>query len=383
MQIRRDYPLTELEPTLPSEQYYDPAHFRLELEKFWYKDWICIGRDNGLKDAGQFRQVRIGDQNILVVRGDDGELRAFHNTCRHRGSILCEAHDGVFQDGRIVCPYHAWTYSLKGELTHTPWRLPSDDFNVNDYPLYEVDAGEWAGFVFLNLEGGGDESLSDALGTLPALFDNWELADSACGYVYEKVVNCNWKVFWENFSECYHCPGIHPELSHIVPRFRKGILRASDEPDWDAQTGPDPDTEPRLAPGMVTWTSDGTSKLPKYPNLTQAERDLGQTFGTLMPSCFIACHVDFVRFGHVLPLGPEQIAVSIECLFPGETLRDERNDISDVTSFIERLTDQDVRVCELNQRGLHSRAHRAGVLVPQEYYTHSFHRYVRDRLSTP
>jgi len=373
-------PLDELKPTLPREFYVDADHHRRELEVFWYSRWICVGRTEGLTDSGQYQCVSIGDQEILVVRNTGGTLKGFHNTCRHRGSILCEAKKGRFNDGRIVCPYHAWTYTLDGALTHTPWRIPSTDFDFRDHMLHQVSVGEWAGFLFLHLDPNPSETLTEYLGELPALFSNWKLETSVSGDRMHKVIDCNWKIFWENFSECYHCPGIHPELSRIVPRFQKGILRASDEPGWTAQSGPDPDTDTRLAPGMVTWSDDGLTQLPDFPDLSAAERSLGQTFGTLLPSCFIAGHIDFVRFGHVLPLGPEQTLVTVECLFPSETLEDTSNDISKTTEFIRRLTEQDFRVCELNQRGLHCRRHDTGVLVPQEYYTHNFQNFVREGL---
>ena len=127
---------------------------------------------------------------------------------------------------------------------------------------------------------------------------------------------------------------------------------------------------------MVTWSDDGQTELPYFDELSPAQRALGQTFGTLMPSCFFSAHVDFVRFGYIRPLGPERTAVVIECLFPPQA---DGLDFSGPSRFVERLTDQDMRVCELNQRGLHCREHRQGVLVPQEYYTHRFQQWVRER----
>ena len=373
-------PLERVEKSLPADAYFDPQHYLRELNAIWFADWLCVGRSDGLDRTGHYKVVQIGDQSIIVVRSTDGELKGFHNTCRHRGSLLCEASQGSFTQGRIVCPYHAWTYSLEGQLVHTPWRLESPDFDPAQFSLYEVGVGEWGGNLFVNLDQTSATSLSERLGGLPKLFENWNLEKSVSAYQYRKRVNCNWKVFWENFTECYHCPGIHPELCRIVPRFTSGIIRASDQPDWDPESGPDPETEPRLAPGMVTWSDDGSTQLPYYSGLSEQERSLGQTFGVFMPSCFIAAHVDFVRFAHILPVAEEQTEVVVECLFPAETVADETHDLTPTIQFIERLTDQDLRVCELNQRGLHSRRHQSGVLVAQEYYTHGFQNWVRERL---
>src|SRR2546423_11035191 len=108
-------PLERLEPGLPASWYFDPAHYARELEVFWYGRWVAVAREDEIARPGDWRVVRIGTQSIVLVR-DENELRAFHNTCRHRGSILCTAESGNFPRRRIVCPYHAWTYDLAGRL---------------------------------------------------------------------------------------------------------------------------------------------------------------------------------------------------------------------------------------------------------------------------
>ena len=117
--------LDRLEPGLPSSWYRDPTHYERELEAFWYSRWIAVAREEELPQAGDWRVARIGTQSIVVVRGEDGELRAFHNTCRHRGSVLCTEASGNFARKRIVCPYHSWTYDLGGQLVATPRRMQS------------------------------------------------------------------------------------------------------------------------------------------------------------------------------------------------------------------------------------------------------------------
>ena len=106
--------------TLPAAYFYDPHHYELEMQAIWQREWVCLGRADEWRAAGDYRLVRLGSEQILVTRADDGELRAFHNTCRHRGSVLCEADSGHFDRGRIVCPYHAWTYDLDGSLAGAP-----------------------------------------------------------------------------------------------------------------------------------------------------------------------------------------------------------------------------------------------------------------------
>jgi len=369
--------LTRLEQTLPSHYYYDPAHHQRELEAFWYQSWLCVGRGCELADSGDYRVVHVGDQSVIITRNANGELKAFYNTCRHRGSVLCEHTQGRFTGGRIVCPYHAWTYTLDGKLSKTPWRLESDDFDATTYSLYQVATGEWAGFIFINLAPTPRTTLDEALDDMPELFYNWGLESARGGHRSSRVLQCNWKVFWENYGECYHCPGVHPELCQIVPQYGKGWVSPSDAPEWKQEDDPDAGPEPRLAPGAVTWSDDGKTQLPWFQGLNEAQQNAGHTYGTLLPSCFVVTHVDYVRVVYLLPQGPEQTRLTVDWLFPADTLSNPDIDIGPALKFGQRVVDQDARVCELNQKGLHCDRFEAGVLAPQEYYVRDFQRWVR------
>ena len=372
--------LTRLEHTLPSHHYFDADHYRRELDALWYRDWQVVGRTDALTNPGDYCVVDIGEQSILVTRNENSELRAFHNTCRHRGSVLCTKASGHFAAGRIVCPYHAWTYSLDGALTKTPWRLPSEQFDVSDYSLYEIGVAEWAGFLFLNLHSETAGSFDQVIADWSESFSGWQFETARTGHRRSWEIACKWKVFWENFSECYHCPGIHPELSRISREFSNGVIRASDHPTRDPGDEPQSPYQARLLSGVETWSDDGLTDLPYFSGLSDDERQMGHNFSVLRPSGFVAAHVDYARFGYLVPLGPEKIRFTIEWLFPPETLADSQVDLTSPISFIERLTAQDARVCELNQRGLHARRHRHGVLVPQEYLLSGFYTWIRERL---
>ena len=137
--------------SLPAAWYYDPAQYARELEAVWYRDWVCVGRAEELREAGDYFLARVGDERIFVTLDRGGALRAFHDTCRHRGSALCTAPRGRFAGGRITCPYHGWSYALSGELVATPkMELPAD-FRREDYALYAVAIEAWGGFLFVNL----------------------------------------------------------------------------------------------------------------------------------------------------------------------------------------------------------------------------------------
>ena len=136
-----------------------------------------------------------------------------------------------------------------------------------------------------------------------------------------------------------------------------------------------------LAPGAVTWTLDGKSELPELPGLDDADRERGHSFGTLLPSVFVCAHIDHVRTGRVLPVSPEETLVVVEWLFSKDVL--ERGDAGlpeRATALGALVLEQDARVCELNQQGLHCLRHERGVLVPQEYEVRDFHRWVRNAL---
>jgi Rieske 2Fe-2S family protein len=374
--------LEQLEPTLPSHYYFDAEHHAREMDVFWNRHWICVGTASGIGSAGDYKVVDVDDQSIVITRASNGELHGFHNTCRHRGSILCEQDQGTFHNECVVCPYHAWTYSLDGDLLRTPRRLPSDDFDASNFSLYRIGVFEWAGFVFINLGTEENASAESALEGMPSRFSNWQLDSAAIGHSTSVELACNWKVFWENFEECYHCPGVHPELCQIVPLYGHGWTSASDNPEWTPPTADVISREPRLAPGATTWSMDGKPVAPEFSGLDPDEKSAGHTYGVSMPSCYFVAHIDYARMVHMLPLGPETTRLSIHWLFNPQTLAQDEVDVEKIIALGKLVVEQDGRACELNQRGLRSRRHANGVLVPQEYSISHFHRWIREQLAT-
>src|SRR5438270_3793448 len=136
---------------LPAAAYFDAARYERELQRIWYRNWIYVGRSSELTLPRQFRTFELGAQKLLLVRDDEGTLRAFHNTCRHRGAALCRETEGVMRSGAIVCPYHAWTYDLRGRLLRTSSKRHAQGFDPAHYPLYGIAVREWRGFMFVAL----------------------------------------------------------------------------------------------------------------------------------------------------------------------------------------------------------------------------------------
>lgn len=373
------YPgLRRLERTLPTGAYRDRASYERDLEAIWYRRWLMLCRSAAIADPLAYRVFAVGDQEVLVLRDETGVLRAFHNTCRHRGSQLCPAQGGRLKARRLTCPYHAWSYSLRGELVRVPSKRLPEGFSMSDYPLYAIALREWRGFVFVNLDDRTTQTVEETFDEGSVSLANWPLEDLASGHVFSTVVNCNWKIFWENFNECLHCPGVHKDLSRLVPIYGRGLMARHDDPDWALQAGNDaPEFSGRLRKDAETWSQDGRAHGPKFRDLTADEQAAGQSYAMHLPSMFIVGHVDYVRTVTLMPLGPEQTRLTAEWLFPRQEMP--LAGLDNIVGFGKRVLEEDAAICEVNQRGLHSRRHEAGVLMPEEYDVARFHRWVWDQ----
>jgi len=362
--------------TLPANWFYDADRYQLELEAIWYRDWLCLGREEDWPETGDFSRHRIGDQQVIVTRAGDGALHAFHNTCRHRGSVLCESDSGRFEGGRIVCPYHAWSYSLAGELERAPRSTDADSIRLADFQLYRVSLDCWRGFVFVNLDEQPACSLQGALSQEAAGVGAWPLEDLRRVHRSTHRLACNWKIFWENYLECYHCPGVHPDLCRLVPIYRTGYMEYT-----DAGRQPDPQRpHAMLRPGAVTWSTDGGTPLPWFEGLGAADAERGMTFATWQPTMFLVAHVDYVRTVRVMPLGPEQTGLTVDWYVHRDVLGHPELDVNRLIAFGSQVVSEDARVCELNQQGIRCGRHERGVLLEVEDYVYEFEQWVRRRL---
>jgi Rieske 2Fe-2S family protein len=376
--------LTAPQAGLPADWYFDAGHHLRELQQIWYRNWVYAGRSRGLEEAGSFRTVEVGDQRILLVRDAQEVLRAFHNTCRHRGAALCRETEGRLSGTVIICPYHAWVYSLTGELLRTP-SSPAAGFEKRDHGLYGVAVTEWNGFIFIALSRtpppfarNFDQPLERMAG--------WDLGALVVGHVFRRTVRCNWKIFWENYNECLHCPGVHPQLSQLVPIFGRGLLEERDDPRWRARAGDahagdeDPKYTGGLRRGAATWSVDGRPGPVQFANISDADRKLGHVYQTCLPSMFIVGHTDYVRVVSLVPLAPELTELRVEYLFAPEALAHPKFELRNVVDFANQVMSEDCDVCELNQRGLRALPHAHGVLMPEEYALQQLHEWVKAEL---
>ncbi|HMS93609.1 MAG TPA: SRPBCC family protein, partial [Tabrizicola sp.] len=269
------------------------------------------------------------------------------------------------------CPYHAFAFAADdGRLVATGHAVPTDDFDRKAHGLRPVALRVWNGFLFLNLSADPGEIWSDVgLHTL----DNWPMDQLVMGHHWEHDIGCNWKAFWENYSECLHCPGVHPELCDLVPIYAKGIMAPNEALGW-VPDGSAPASN--LREGAVTWSMDGKACGPTFSGLSEAEQKVGFGFATLWPSTYIVAHLDYVRATRVVPMGPERTRLIAEWYFLPETLAQPGFDAEAVAAFAKIVIVQDGEASATNQRGMRSPAFKAARLMPEEYEIHRFHQWV-------
>ncbi|HWO70604.1 MAG TPA: aromatic ring-hydroxylating dioxygenase subunit alpha [Actinomycetota bacterium] len=365
-----------LERTLPREAYVSEAFHELERERIFRAEWLCVGREEALERPGEFLVVEPIGERLIVVRGKDGRLRAFHDVCRHRGSRLvlddpppCDRPRpaGRFR-GSIVCPYHAWTYGLDGRLRNAPFLDERHGLRKEDLSLYEVPLDVWGGFVFVHLGGHPTRSLAEQLGPIPARIARYPLARLRTARRLSYEVAANWKVIVENYNECYHCGPVHPELCELVPAFKE---RGGAGLDWE-----------RGVPhrrGAWTFTFTGTSARRPFPELAPEERDRHK--GELIyPNLMVSLSPDHVAAFALWPEGPTRTRIDCDFLFEPEEMRSPGFDPSDAVGFWDLVNRQDWRICEAVQAGMSARPFRFGYYAPMEDLSLDIRRYVGERI---
>lgn len=361
---------------LPRAAYIDQTWYDREMATIFARQWVMVGRAADVL-PGRMRRVTVGAAQVIVVRDSTGALAAWHNSCPHRGAELCvQAEEEI---GKLIrCPYHAFAFAaVDGRLVSTAHAVPTADFDASAHGLRPVSLRIWNGFLFLNLAQDPAEIWSDVgLRTL----DNWPMDGLVTGHSWETDIQCNWKAFWENYSECLHCPGIHPELCDLVPIYRSGLMGPSEALGWAPEDAPLPSN---LRDGAQSWTMDGQPCGPAFPGLTDAERGVGYSFVTLWPSVYVVAHPDYVRAVRIVPLGPERTRLIADWYFAPEALAQPGFDAGAVAAFSKIVMAQDGAASEMNQRGMRSPAFKAARLMPEEYEIHRFQQWVRTEMEGP
>ena len=327
--------------TLPGTYYYDPSVYAAELEAIFSRTWQYVCHVSRLQAAGDYAVRDIGDQSVVVLRSADGQLRAYHNVCRHRAHRLLE---GSGQTGTaIVCPYHNWTYRLSGELLSARHSAEVEDFNVEEFCLHGVRVETFCGFVFVNLDDDAEpllqglEELEWEIRELSPQLDELKLAD------YREIpIAANWKNSVENYSECYHCPNRHPSLANGSLDMASYQITVHDRYHSHASRGVGEDT----AYGR--------------PMDTHGEaREFGSWL--IWPNFVLEVYPGgYLNSFYHLPVAVEQTIQVCEWYFPSEQPTVTQQEVID---FVDGVRDEDIPICESVQKGLHSKGYTQGRFI--------------------
>lgn len=355
--------------TLPARYYTDPEIFRRENERLHRAMWTAVCRSEDLADTGDYRRVAIAGDSLLVVRDGEGTTRAHHNVCRHRGTQLVEADAGCLP-GAITCPYHAWTYGLDGTLQRAPHLDRTPGFEVSDYPLVSADCAEWGGIVFCRV-GDSAESLAAQLRPAPERLAPWGLESLKSVRSVEYDLRANWKLVLQNFSECLHCPVIHPQLQQV-----SHYLSGENYPVTPGAVGSSMD----LAEGAESLTTDGRRVASPLPGVGPEDRRRVVYF-VLLPNLFLCLHPDYAVSGRLEPVAVDRTRIRCDWLFAPEAAAAPGFDAGPAVEFWDTTNRQDWRVCEAAQAGIASSAYRPGPYSNREDQLWEIDRLILDRLS--
>jgi choline monooxygenase len=361
--VRR--PLDQAE-TLPPFCYSSDAFFRREVDRIFMKAWNFIGREDRIPNPGDYFTLEFVGVPIVVVRGQDGVVRALSNSCRHRGAVVAQG-EGSCKAFR--CPYHSWAYGLDGALLSAPEIEQTRDFDFANYGLVPLRLETWAGFLFVNFDAAA-APLTEWLGDIPQRLASYRFEDMVCTRRKEYRLACNWKVYVENAMEAYHVPTVH----------RSTLQR---------QKGPHATKQPTRGEWMALWKEHegsrallvGDTGFPFIPTLAgQAAR--GSWYPLIFPSTMFGCTRDCMWWLELHPLSAHETKLIVGSCFPRTTVA--RNDFEETAQRYYKRWDisipEDNAISDIQQRGLSSPFARPGRLTHLEPLVHDLANWVLDRV---
>lgn len=335
--------------TPPSRWYTDPRVLEEEKEKVFSRTWQLVGRAEQVAEAGDYFTATVADEPVVVARGGDGELRAFSNVCRHRAGPVAE---GCGRRRAFQCGYHGWTYALDGRLLGTPEFDGVECFTKEANGLPQFKAETWGGLVFVNINP-GCAPLAEALEDLPDHAQLSALVGARLAARKDWHIDCNWKVYVDNYLEGYHIPIVHPSLNRELDyaKYRTETRRY-----YSIQHSP--------------------IKRVESARLRQGEGGGGgeAQFFWLFPNLMLNVYPDNYSTNLIVPLGPERTLTVFEWYFHDPDREEVQEKLRRTIEFSDEIQIEDIKICEAVQRGLRSRAYESGRLsVKRENGVHHFH----------
>lgn len=341
--------------TLPARWYTHPEFLELEKERIFWRSWQPVGRVETVARAGDFFACEVAGERVLVARGADGELRAFSNTCRHRAGAVAE---GRGNQRLFVCRYHGWTYDLAGCLTGAREMDGAVDFDRAKYCLPPIAVATWGGFVFVNLARDA-APLSDWFGDIAAQVHAAGFEPERLTLVERRewIVNCNWKVYADNYLEGYHIPIAHPELNSVI--------------DYDAYRV---DTaryySSQHAPARTAGAASGHAN------------DARALYFWIFPNFMLNMYRDSLSDIILMPIAHDRTRMIAEWFEASMVTPEDKARAQEAIRFSINVKDEDIALCEMVQQGLNSRYYDQGRYSPRrENGVHHFHLLMHEFLS--
>jgi Rieske 2Fe-2S family protein len=348
--------------TLPAHWYTDPAVLEAEQEAIFRGAWQYAGRAELVAEPGTYLTAELGRVPVVIVRDAAGELRGFVNVCRHRAHRVMS---GVGRCTTMQCPYHAWTYGLDGRLIGAPSTNDIENFDKGDWPLFPVAVTTWEGFLFINLAE-EPEPFDQAWAPLLRRFSRFNLPNLKVARTIDYDVKANWKLLFQNYSECYHCGPVHPALAKLTP---------PTSGENDLTEGPFTGGYMVLNRGAESMTMSGQSCGLTVGELPEADMNRVYYYA-IFPNMLLSLHPDYVMFHTLWPQGTDRTLINCAWLFHPDTLGDPAFNPDDGVEFWDITNRQDWHICEQSQLGVQSRAYTPGPYSKRESLSVQFDREV-------
>nr|WP_232924714.1 aromatic ring-hydroxylating dioxygenase subunit alpha [Pseudomonas cichorii] len=357
---------------LPRELYSDPNVYQQDLDQIWHKDWIFAGHTFELEKAGQYLSLQVGQYPVAVVRGKAGQVRAFHNSCRHRGSKVCtEPHGKV---AKLVCPYHKWTFELDGQLLFAG--NMGDDFDKSQHGLKPVHCEVVNSYIYVCVAEAAPDFNVFREAVSPFIAPH-NLDDCKVAFESNLIEKGNWKLVFENNRECYHCDGTHPELMNsFVENLSVAGVGGEEDPELTAhwnrceaagmpsrlvmdRAGRFRMTRIPLSAGAISYTMDGKPAVAGRLD-DSGEADIGALLYFNYPSTWNHFLGDHALSFRVLPIGPNETLVTTKWIVRKSAQEGVDYDLDRLTKVWLATNDQDRMLVEGAQVGVNSPAYEPG-----------------------
>jgi phenylpropionate dioxygenase-like ring-hydroxylating dioxygenase large terminal subunit len=356
-------PLVEAEP-LPPWCYTSDAFYRAEVEKIFLKTWNFMGRVEMLPEPGSYMCVNFVGVPLVLVRDKDKSVKAFLNSCRHRGTPVCS---GTGKTTSFTCPYHSWVYGTDGRLMAAPGMQDVPNFKLAEYGLTRIRAETWRGFIFINFDDKAGP-LKDFLGNVDEHLGSYDFEDMVMTRRIEYDLKCNWKAYVENAMEAYHTATVHKSSIGLQ------ICTVVDSKgEWVGLHEEHEGTEAIL--------DEDTSPFPMLARLTGLAAK-GTYFALLYPSTMLGCTRDCAWWLELQPAGPARTKVIVGSMFPKSTAA--RPDFEEVVPAYYKRWDkslpEDNMISELQHEGLSPYFKTSSRLSTLEPIVHTFANWVLDKV---